>query len=449
MQPKIISALSLGINQKLVDHSALEVIKSLQSHGYNAYIVGGGVRDLLLKAKPKDFDIVTSATPEQVKRVFFKNSMIIGRRFKIVHVYYDKLNQLRSNKHQKNIFDKQILEVSTFRSNQVHNVDKNDKGRIVSDNNYGTMNEDAFRRDFTINALYYDPVSEEIFDYHNGIQDIQDKTLRIIGKPQSRYIEDPVRIIRAIRIATKLGLEIEDNTIFPFKNLKHLLANEPRGRLFEEMNKILLSGYSKQVIEELNHLGISRKVFPIFSQIFFDNQNEFANRVLERTDERIQNNGDISLVFIYAAMLWQTIKSQAEHYQNEFNMPYVEAFRESVYAIKPTLVNNGLTQHLIQSMREIWFMQANFETPSAKKLEVLMTHKRLRQSWNLFMLRHEFNEVDAELFTWWDNYINNEQADKTALVIELIDKFPQPEPAAKKKKKRKKRKKKVKQDNEQ
>lgn len=443
MQPKIISAHSLGINHQQIEESAYEVIKTLHAKGHHAYIVGGGVRDLLLKAKPKDFDIVTDATPEQIKRLFQRNSMIIGRRFKIVHVYYDKLHQTRSEKFRRDIYEKQIIEVSTFRSNNVHDVDKNDKGRIVSDNNYGTMDEDAHRRDFTINALYYDPIEEKIFDYLGSIKDVQDKILRIIGKPQTRYIEDPVRIIRAIRIATKLGLEIDINTISPFKNLKNLLVNEPRGRLFEEMNKILMSGYAGEVIKELHHLGIDNKVFPLFGQLFFNQTDTFALRVIERTDERIQDNGDVSLIFIFAAMYWNTLKNSTAHYQKSFNMSYKEAYQEAISFSKQSLVKNGLTQNLMLNIREIWLMQPSFEHPSLKKVEILLTHRRLRQAWNLFMLRHEFGEIDDELYAWWDNFINNENADRTELLIELVDKFPEAN-EIKKKKKRKKRKKKTK-----
>lgn len=439
MSKKVYSAIELNLNHNMLDEDAYQTIKQLHNHNHKSYIVGGGVRDLLLNAKPKDFDIVTTATPEQVRKIFGRNSMIIGRRFKIVHVYFQKINQDRSNKTGRKVLDRHIIEVSTFRSNKVYDSDLSSQGRILVDNNYGTMDEDAFRRDFTINALYYDPIEEKIFDYHNGIEDIKNKTLRIIGRPQERYIEDPVRILRAIRLSEKLSLNIEDNTQIAFRSTKHLLQNEPKGRLFEEMIKILVSGSASKTIQELSELKIPRKVFPLFDQLFFANQDQMAIRVLERTDKRISDGEDVSLIFVFAALTWQYVYSTWTQDQDQFHSSKKQSLYDAISYNKHILFNSGVTQNMYSAIRDIWLMQLEFEYPSLTKLDHLLTNNRLRQGWHLFTLRNEFGQVDKQMFEWWNRFINSESEDKTELLIELVDIAPH-EPEKKRKRKRKKKK---------
>lgn len=449
MSKKIYSASELNIHHSMLDKDAYQTISELQRNHFKAYVVGGGVRDLLLNVKPKDFDIVTNATPEQVRRIFGRNSIIIGRRFKIVHVYFRRMNKERSDKFDKDIFERHVLEVSTFRSNKVHDDSLSQHGRILVDNNYGSMDEDAFRRDFTVNALYYDPIAEEIIDYHNGIADIKERVLRIIGKPQERYIEDPVRILRAIRLSEKLSLSIADNTLIPFRATKHLLVNEPRGRLFEEMIKILMSGSSKKVISELHELKLPRKVFPLFEQLFFNEQDEFAFRVLERTDDRVNGGEQVSLIFIFAALAWQAVyaswTAQLEHFGGSRKQALLDAIAQNKYL----LVNNGVTQNMYASIREIWMAQLEFEQPNLRDFERLVTSSRFRQGWHLFTLRNEFGQIDKAMFTWWDRFVNSENDDKTELLIELVDMVPTHHEPEKKRKRRKRRKNKNKHTHEQ
>ncbi|RTL00022.1 MAG: polynucleotide adenylyltransferase PcnB [Proteobacteria bacterium] len=439
MSKKIYSASELNINHLMLDKDAYLVISELQRNHFHAYVVGGGVRDLLLNVKPKDFDIVTNATPEQVRRIFGRNSMIIGRRFKIVHVYFRRINQQRSDKFDKDIFERHVLEVSTFRSNKVYDDSLSQHGRILVDNNYGSMDEDAFRRDFTVNALYYDPIAEKIIDYHNGIADIKNRILRIIGKPQERYIEDPVRILRAIRLSEKLALTIDDNTCIPFRSTKHLLANEPRGRLFEEMIKILMSGSSKKVISELHELKLPRKVFPLLDQLFFHAQDDFALRVLERTDDRVSGGEQVSLIFIFAALAWQAVYQSWTEQLALFGGSRKQALLDAIAQNKHLLINNGVTQNMYSAIREIWLSQLEFEQPNLRDFERLITSSRFRQGWHLFTLRNEFGQIDKNMFMWWDKFVSAEGEDKTELLIELVDMIPHHEPE-KKRKRRKKRK---------
>lgn len=439
MSKKIYSALELNLNRQMLDKDALETIEILQKHKHSAYIVGGGVRDLLLAKKPKDFDIVTSATPEQIKKVFGHKAIIIGRRFKIVHVHFSRLNEERSAKLGKKIHDRHILELSTFRSNKIIDDNLSNHGRILVDNNYGTMDEDAFRRDFTINALYYDPIKEKIYDYHDGITDIKNKVLRIIGKPQDRYIEDPVRILRAIRLSEKLGVTIDDNTFIPFKTTKELLVNEPRGRLFEEMIKLLVSGSSMSVINDLIDLRIPRKVFPILDRLFFQHDSEMPKRVLQKTDTRISIGEDVSVLYVFAALMWESIYKTWISDQEKFHHSQKQSLFDAIAYNKAILFDSGVTQNMYSNMREIWLLQYDFEHPNLNKLDNLLKHGRFRPAWHLFSLRNEFNQIDPTIYEWWNKFINDEKADKTQLLIELADLSPVNE--IKKKKKRKKRKK--------
>lgn len=438
MTKQLYSTNTFNVNKTMIDPNALSVIKELQKHHFQAYIVGGGIRDLILGFKPKDFDIATDATPEQVKKIFNRNAIIIGRRFKIVHVFYHTLNQARSEKHHKKLYDRHILEISTFRSNQ-QNVEKNIHGRVMSDNFYGTIDEDAKRRDFTINALYYDPIAETIIDYSHGIQDIQAKTINIIGKPQERYIEDPVRILRAIRLADKLNLGIDDNTRIPFQTTKHLLQNEPKGRLFEEMLKILQSGSSANVIKELKELKISKNVFPLFEVDNIIEDKSLAQLVLQKTDERIKNNEDISIPFVLAGILWSKVEDSWNHYKSFEKYSNKEALLQAISSRKWVLFDSGITQYLYNSIKEIWMLQYDLENPNLKKLESLLANNRLRQAWHLYNLRNTISKAPNKLFLWWDSFMDESIKDKTDLLIQLVDLAPSIDEVKRKKRKRKKR----------
>ena len=359
--------------------------------------------------------------------------MIIGRRFKIVHVFFEHLNQERSLKYGKPKYERHVLEVSTYRSNKVNPQALSEHGRILVDNNYGTMDEDAFRRDFTVNALYYDPIAETITDYHDGLEDIQKKLIRVIGNPHERYLEDPVRILRAIRLSEKLDLKVDENTYISFRNVKNLLLNEPKGRLFEEMLKILMSGHAVKIVRELNELGLPRRVFSLFDKLFFNgNKDEFAYKILALTDLRLANDEDISLTFILSGLIWPAIwQSWQQERENTHHLR--QALIDAIAKNRNIVFNSGITRNLYSAMREIWFMQVDFDVPNIAKFEQLLSNPRFRQAWHLFNLRHEFGQTSVEVFTWWSNYMSVAEADRTELLVELVDIAPHD---IKKKKKR-------------
>jgi len=439
MAKKTVAASKLNISRTMVDQDALTVIEKLQQSGFAAHIVGGGVRDLLLGRKPKDYDIVTDAVPEKIRKIFNRNSLIIGRRFKLVHVFFERHDPERSVKNGYTTFTKHIIEVSTYRSKKVHDHAVSEHGRILVDNNYGSMNEDAFRRDFTVNALYYDPIGEVIVDYHNGLKDIESKTLRVIGNPHERYLEDPVRVLRAIRLSEKLGLSIDENTYINFRNVKHLLTNEPKGRMFEEMVKILMSGSSVKIITELNELGLPRRVFNLFDKIMFHARpEEFALEVMQRTDNRINSGEDVSLVYILAGLIWQTVNHYWE--QEKINgAHFKQGLIDAIAKSKNLVFNSGITRNLYTAMRDIWILQLDFEHPGITRVDHLLKHGRFRQALHLFNLRYDFHQIDKQLYEWWENYQIADEEQKAELLLLLPKSEHDPAPKKKKRKRRKKR----------
>lgn len=454
MKKQIIAAKEYQISHNLIDTNALKVIKKLQKSGFEAYIVGGAIRDLLLAIPPKDFDIVTNASPEVVRKVFKNKALIIGRRFKIVHVIFEQTSYRTSDnieidigsvdleslepQHLKIIRERQIIEVSTYRSTKVSNNNINQFGKIVVDNNYGTQSEDANRRDFTINALYYDPIKEIIVDYHNGMADLQNRQIRIIGEPISRYTQDPVRILRAIRLAIKLNLEIENKTAKAFEKSKHLLVNEHPGRLYEEMLKILLSGHSLRCIHYLINLGLPKEVFILFDKLFFGKaQDELALKILEKTDKRLQEGNAVSTMFILAGLMWNFV------YQNWNRNKIPESnsrdyLLEAIYEVRNYAYTIGVTRSAFNSLSDIWLLQFDFENLSPKRLNNVINHMRFRQAWHLFSLRYEFGQIDIENFKWWDKFINANPHERLLIAEEFTMNFDKP--TLKKKRKRKSKK---------
>jgi poly(A) polymerase len=418
MTKKTVAAKKYNINNTQISADALYIIEKLQEEGFEGYIVGGGIRDLLLGKQPKDFDIVTDATPEMVRKIFRRHSVIIGRRFKIVHVVFENINP---NKIVNNrpILERQIIEVSTFRSNKVHKHSLSEHGRIMVDNNYGTQKEDAVRRDFTINALYYDPVAEKIIDYQNGLKDVENKCIKMIGKARTRYIEDPVRILRAIRLSVKLELKIDKSTMAPVDELKYLLCNESRGRMYEEMLKILLSGYSLECIKALTKLGLPQNAFGLFDTIFFNNNpDELALNILAKTDLRLRETNDVSLVFILAGLMWNMVYTDYQRLLTEGSSPR-QAFADSI-AMQRGIANDiGITKNVFANICDVWAMQFEFEYPNIKKIDRLVSSSRFRQAWHLYTSRQDISQVDNKVYTWWQSYIEANDDEKITLVEEL------------------------------
>jgi len=303
LEPAVIPVDQHGIRREQISPVASKVCNVLQEHGHKAFVVGGAVRDLLIGQPPKDYDVATSATPEQV-RDLFRRSRIIGRRFKIVHV----------------MSGRETIEVSTFRaSHDVESAETDEHGRVLRDNVFGSHNvfgsqaEDATRRDFTVNALYYDPGTETIIDYHHGVADIRQKTLRMIGDPRARYREDPVRMLRAVRLGAKLGLTIDPAARTPIREMAELLENVPAARLFDEMLKLLFSGHAVKCLEQLRPEGLHHGLLPLLDVILEQPAGErFVWLSLENTDERIRAEKSVSPGFLFATLLWHEVLANWE-----------------------------------------------------------------------------------------------------------------------------------------
>lgn len=439
MAKKPISAQSLGISNSLVSPDAIYVIEKLHKHNFDGYIVGGGIRDILLNKTPKDFDIVTNATPEQVRKIFKRNSIIIGRRFKIVHVIFDNINPEKMVNNRP-IIERHIIEISTYRSSKINKHHLNEHGRITEDNNYGSQKEDALRRDFTINSLYYDPVNQVVIDYNNGLKDINDKLIRIIGNAKERYTEDPVRMLRAFRLAVKLDLHIHKDTFAPFNKMKHLLTHENKGRLYEEMLKILLSGSAVKCIHKLYEVKLPHNVFALFDQLFFKPAPDIlAVKVLEKTDARLKETSDISLVFILSGLMWSIINDNWQKFLS--TMPPRQALIEGISKHREYIYSIGITKYTYSAMRDVWLLQLDFENPTIKRLESILSIPRFRQAWHLFSLRHELGQVDSSLFNWWDKFINATNDERISLHSELqtlVKHSSDKKPPKKRKRKKKK-----------
>jgi poly(A) polymerase len=379
-----------GIRRDRVPRSALRVCETLQKAGHHAYIVGGAVRDLLLNVPPKDFDVATDATPEQVKS-HFRRAIIIGRRFRLVHV----------------MFGAETIEVSTFRAAAAGSQAVDAHGRMLADNVFGSQADDAARRDFTINALYYDPTHETVVDYHDGVKDIKRRRLRIIGDAQSRYREDPVRMLRAVRIAAKLGFEIDEATRAPIAQLADLLENVPAARVFDEMLKLLTSGHSVACITRLRAEGLHHGLLPLLDVILEQPEGErFVMLALSRTDERVRAGKHIAIGFLFACLLWHEVLKRWKELQaaGTHRIPALDAAIDEVLDRQTEKL--AIQRRYVADMREIWMMQPRFERRSGRAPYSLVTHMRLRAGYDFLALRGAAEEVPMELVTWWHDFMH-------------------------------------------
>lgn len=387
--PRVIPASEHGIDPKLVPFSAKRTCELLQNRGFKAYIVGGAVRDLLLGATPKDFDVATDATPQQVKRIQ-RRAFIIGKRFRLVHV----------------VFGQEIIECSTFRALDADGVRKDAQGRVVSDNVFGEMWEDAARRDFTVNALYYDPMKGDVFDYHHGWEDLQRKRLRMIGDPEERYREDPVRMMRAVRIAAKLGFTMEAATEKAIPKMAGLLANVPAARLFDEMMKLFTSGHAEECLIGLRKEGLHRSLLPMLDVILSEPDGEkFLMLALKRTDERIASGKKISPAFMFCTLLWPQVVKRWEAYEVKQGMKRAEAlFAASNDVIATQCSRLAIHNRFVEDMKLIWMMQLRFERRTGKNPFTLVKHLKYRAAYDFLLLRSLLGHVPADLVQWWDTF---------------------------------------------
>jgi poly(A) polymerase len=419
-----------GIDDRLVDHHADKVVRTLQQAGFEAYIVGGAVRDLLLGHRPKDFDVATNATPEQIKSLF-RRAFIIGRRFRLVHVVYG-----RGREHEK-------IEVSTFRAmmdntaaEQVAGNEKTSKsalagkshvvdaaGRVLRDNVWGPQDEDAARRDFTVNALYYDPVRAVVVDYHHGIADAKQRLLRMIGDPAARYREDPVRLIRAVRFAAKLGFEIEPGTRKPMTQCAELLANVPVSRMFDEMIKLLQTGHALASLEELEKQGLHRGIFPLLDAVLddahrHDGQEQFIQRALADTDRRVTEGLPVAPSFMLACMLWHEVQSRWNRLRE--SQPVTTALQQAIDEVFDARIGDISGRgKLAADMREVWMMQTRFERRTPAACASLLDQARYRAGYDFLRLRAEAGEVEVALADWWEAYAGADDERRSEMLDEV------------------------------
>lgn len=392
-----------------ISPNALKVLNRLNSAGFQTYLVGGSVRDLLLGKVPKDFDVATNATPNQIKRLF-RNARIIGRRFKLVHI----------------IFHREIIEVATFRGSDHGEVDinqqTNDKGMLVRDNIYGTLDEDAWRRDFTINSLYYNIDDASIVDLTGGVKDVHDRVIRMIGDPATRYQEDPVRMLRAIRFSAKLHFEMATETAQPLPELSHLIRHVSGSRLFDEMTKLYQCGESESVQRLLAEHGLFAQLFEQTALLMQSDYpvNALLGIALENTDTRIRDNKPVTPAFLYAVLLWFPLKECAAKLQNEEGMDPLPALEKAMSQVI-TEQNKIVTvpKRFTQVMREIWLLQYRFSKRIGGRAFNLLQHPRFRAAYDFLAIRALAGDESMELAEWWTTFQEVDEAEQNNMVAAL------------------------------
>ena len=412
-----------GVAREQISYGALRVTDGLQAAGYQAYVVGGAVRDLLLDRIPKDFDIATDATPEEVRRIF-RRSRIIGRRFQLVHV----------------MFGEEVVEVSTFRRMiEAEDAQTDEHGRLLRDNEFGDQEQDAARRDFTANALFYDPSTQEIYDYHGGYADTRNHLLRIIGDPLVRYREDPVRMLRAVRLSAKLGIKLDPATAAPIAEMKSLLDNVPQARLLDEVLKMLLSGHSVECIQHLRKMHLHHGLLPLLDVILEQPMGEkFIMLALRNTDERLSQDKTVSPAFLFAALLWHEVLA-AWNARVQQGVRPVGAMHEAMDEVLAKQRAQLAIPHRQDAvMKEIWLMQQRFDQRAGQRPYRLLEQPRFRAGFDFLLLRCASGEVDDELGLWWDEFQDASDERRAEML--------QPEGAGEKKRRRRPRRKKTAQE---
>lgn len=423
---KIIPHEQHNISKQSISENALKVLYRLNKQGYDAYLVGGCVRDLLLGQKPKDFDITTNATPEQVQKTF-RNCRLVGRRFRLAHI----------------MFGREIIEVATFRGehadldesvstpprkSDLNTSIRSHSGMLLRDNVYGTIEQDAMRRDYTINALYYNAKDLTIRDYCNGIDDLKNGVIRLIGDPKVRYHEDPVRMLRAIRFAAKLNMTIEQNTAEPIKNLAPLLKNIPGSRLFDESLKLLQTGHGYQTYCLLRKYQLFASLFPTIDRLFItqgvskkassSRVEQMIEQALKNTDYRIANNQRVNPAFLYAAILWYPLSEQAQSIILESGLSYHDAFDLAMSDILNEQCSIiSIPKRLTLVMCDIWRLQLRLNKFTPKRINAVFVHPKFRAAYDLLELRASIEKGQLlELVKWWDEYQNVDTETRESMV---------------------------------
>lgn len=378
----------------------------LKKEGFDAFLVGGCVRDLLLGREPKDFDVATNADPDEVRRIF-RNCRLIGRRFRLAHVH----------------FGKEVIEVATFRGNGEEQNEKqvlDKEGRLLRDNVYGTIEEDVWRRDFTVNALYYNIKDYSVVDYVGGMADHKAGVIRLIGDPETRFREDPVRMLRAVRFAVKLGFNVHPECQTAIHANATLLDSIPPARLYDEVLKLFMTGYALQTFEMLRHYGLFQILFPATEKSLSFEENGFPklflSKALENSDKRIADGKTVTAYFLLSAFLWEPVQSAAKNYLAQ-GVPEFMAYQDAANEVVSKQVKlTAMPRFITTAMREVWSLQPKFNARVGLKPSRLLTHPRFRAAYDFLLLRAETGGAEPELAEWWTTYQNaneNEQRKMT------------------------------------
>ncbi len=399
-----------GMRGRDLPKDALNVVSTLKQAGYDAYIVGGGVRDTLLDLHPKDFDVATDATPEQAHELF-RRSRLIGRRFRLLHVYSGR----------------DYIEVATFRGHapeeghEKHEADG--EGRVLRDNVYGNMAEDAVRRDFTINSMFFDPDRNEVHDYVDGIADLDEGFVRLIGDPETRYREDPVRMLRAVRFAVKLSFDIHPETEKPIPRLHELLANIPAARLFEEVLKLFHTPVAVETYHELRHLHLFQHLFPQTERALQSEDGEWTNALIEsalaNTESRLKAGKSVTPAFAYAMFLWGPIRRHERENLAAGMSPVPALQKAQSEVLHQQIHSTAIPKRFRGGMTDIWSLQPQLDNPRGRRPYLVLEHPRFRAAYDFLCLRAEVGDADPAKADWWTKFQDVDEATQQAMLAEL------------------------------
>ncbi|WP_406667994.1 polynucleotide adenylyltransferase PcnB [Gallaecimonas sp. GXIMD1310] len=399
-----------NVSRKDISENALKVLYRLNKAGFEAYLVGGGVRDLLLGLHPKDFDVVTNARPEEIKKLF-RNCRLIGRRFRLAHI----------------LFGREVIEVATFRGNHADNPEakRSDEGMLLRDNVYGdSLEEDALRRDFTINALYYNIADYSIVDYAGGMASLAARRIEFIGDPATRYREDPVRMLRAVRFATKLDMTIAPATANPIAELAPLLDDIPPPRLFEECLKLFMAGHGLDNFRMLADFGLLQRLFPLLTPYLEDDRaRRFIELALQSTDYRVNNDLKSTPAYLFAALLWPAVDQRAQDVLLESGLPQNDAYQIAMNDVMDEQCRRiAIPRRFTTTIREIWTLQLRLDKRAGRRAERLFEHPRFRAAFDFLLMRGEVEgkEIKA-LGQWWQEYQDTDPQGRRAMVASLFD----------------------------
>ncbi|WP_394393793.1 polynucleotide adenylyltransferase PcnB [Shewanella woodyi] len=387
-----------SISRSQMSENAIKVLYRLHKSGFKAYLVGGGVRDILLGLQPKDFDVVTNATPEEIKRLF-RNCRLVGRRFRLAHI----------------VFGRDVIEVATLRGHHVDNEEKisktNAEGRLLRDNVYGTIDEDAERRDFTVNALYYDISDFSIHSYGGGLEDLHSRTIRMIGDPNTRYREDPVRMLRAVRFATKLGMTVDEETAAPIYELAPLLKDIPAARMYEEVLKLFFNGQAENNFAMMRDFGLFAPLFPLVETLLTEDAKGPATKMLQvimkNTDARVQAEKTVTPAFFYAAILWYPLAQKADDIALESGLSLYDAYYAAMGDIMEQQCRTiSIPRRFSTPAKDIWQLQLRFDRNQGTRAFKFIEHPKFRAAYDLLLLRADAEGGSvAKSAAWWKSFV--------------------------------------------